>query len=182
MANRVLSCCFTGYRPSKFPFSLSKSDKDYIAFENALFREIFSAYSCGVKIFISGMAMGFDIIAAETVLDLKKAKPDTKLVCAIPFREQAKDFTSDWQKRYFNILNVADEVIYVCEDYNRGCYFKRNRYMVDNSDIVITWFDGRQGGTANTIDYAKKKARTVINLNTVTVKPRFKIKNFRAVK
>ncbi len=182
MENRGLTCCFTGYRPSKFPFTLDKANKDYINFENSLYREIFSAYSCGVKTFVSGMAMGFDIIAAETVLSLKKAKSDTKLVCAIPFREQAKDFPLEWQNRYFDILKSADEIIYVCESYNRGCYFKRNKYMVDNSDIVITWFNGQKGGTANTIDYAMRKGRKVINLNTVTVKPRFKIKSFRYLK
>ena len=126
--------------------------------------------------------MGFDIIAAQTVLNLKKAKTDTKLICAIPFREQAKAFPPDWQKKYFEILESADEIIYICESYNLGFYFKRNKYMVDNSDIVITWFDGQNGGTANTIDYAKRKGRRVINLNTVTVKPRFKFKSFRAVK
>ena len=128
------------------------------------------------------MAMGFDIIAAETVLSLKRAKPDAKLVCAIPFKAQAEAFTEDWAKRYFDILKIADEVIYICESYNRGCYFKRNRYMVDNSDVVITWFDGHKGGTANTIDYAMRKGRKIINLNTITVIPRFKIKNYRVLK
>lgn len=179
MENKELICCFTGYRPSKFPFSLNKSDKDYINFENNLYREIFSAYSFGVTTFISGMAMGFDIIAAETVLSLKKAKNNVRLVCAIPFRNQAKDFPSDWQQRYKDILNAADEIVYVCEDYNRGCYFKRNKYMVDNSDVVMTWFDGRTGGTANTIEYALRLGRRVININGITEYPRFKIKSFR---
>lgn len=182
MENRELACCFTGYRPSKFPFRLDRSSKDYIDFENALYKEIFSAYSCGVKTFTSGMAMGFDIIAAETVLSLRRAKPDVRLVCAIPFRNQAKDFPSDWQQRYVDILNAADEIIYVCEEYNRGCYFKRNKYMVDNSDMVITWFDGRTGGTANTIEYAKRKGRSVININGIIEYPRFKIKSFRFAK
>ena len=182
MENRELTCCFTGYRPSKFPFGLNKYDKDYINFENNLYREIFSSYSCGVRTFISGMAMGFDIIAAETVLSLKKAKKNVRLVCAIPFRNQAKDFPSDWQQRYTDILNVADEVIYICEEYNRGCYFKRNKYMVDNSDVVITWFDGRTGGTANTIEYALRLGRRVININGITEHPRFKIKSFHYAK
>lgn len=173
MENRELACCFTGYRPSKFPFRLDKSSKDYIDFENALYKEIFSVYSCGVKTFISGMAMGFDIIAAETVLRLRRAKPEVKLVCAIPFKNQAKDFPNDWKQRYFEILDAADDIIYVSEEYNRGAYFKRNKYMVDNSDIVITWFDGRTGGTANTIDYAIRKGRSVINLNNITVTQRF---------
>ena len=41
----------------------------------------------------------------------------------------------------------------------------RNKYMVDNCDFVLTWFDGKTGGTKNTIDYAIKKGRKVININ-----------------
>ena len=181
MEDKGLTCCFTGYRPSKFPFTLNNSNKDYLNFENNLYKEIFQAYSLGVKTFISGMAMGFDIIAAETVLSLRNAKPDVRLVCAIPFKAQAKDFPDDWQQRYNDILNTADDIIYVCEDYNRGCYFKRNKYMVDNSDIVITWFDGRTGGTANTIEYAFRKGRRVININGIIDNPRFKLKSFRFI-
>ena len=37
--------------------------------------------------------------------------------------------------------------------------------MVDNSDYVVTWFDGKRGGTENTLKYAAKKRRHIINLN-----------------
>ena len=179
MEKKELTCCFTGYRPAKFPFSLTKSNKDFIDFENVLYREVFSTYPCGVKNFISGMAMGFDILAAEAVLTLKSAKPEVKLICAIPFKEQSKTFDDEWKTRYLNVLNAADEVIYICENYNKGCFFKRNKYMVDNSDVVITWFDGQKGGTANTIDYALRKGRRVINLNDLTATPEFKLKSYR---
>ena len=36
--------------------------------------------------------------------------------------------------------------------------------MVDNSDYVITWFDGQSGGTKNTIRYAKKIGRQIFNI------------------
>ena len=37
--------------------------------------------------------------------------------------------------------------------------------MVDNSDFVLTWFDGKSGGTKNTVDYAFNKGRKIFNLN-----------------
>ena len=36
--------------------------------------------------------------------------------------------------------------------------------MVDNSDFVITWFDGQSGGTASTLSYAQKCGKRIINL------------------
>ena len=35
--------------------------------------------------------------------------------------------------------------------------------MVENSDYVLTWYDGKPGGTRNTLEYALSKKRYVIN-------------------
>ncbi len=168
MDKRIISCCFTGYRPQKFPFPLDSSDIRYIDFENRLTAEIVTLINSGCLTFYTGMAMGFDIIAAECVVTLAEAMKDhaVRLVCAVPFKEQAKSYSPDWKLRYNNILAKADSIILISDDYYRNCYFDRNRFMVDNSDFVLTWFDGSKGGTKNTIDYAKSINRKVINLYT----------------
>ena len=161
-----INCCFTGYRPEKFPFPLSGGNADFIKFENGLIRLICTLCDSGCYTFYSGMAMGFDIVAAECVLLARElyGKAAIKLICAIPFIEQSKKFPSEWLERYNNILSSADETILISDTYYKGCYDKRNKFMVDNSDYVVTWFDGHAGGTKNTINYAKKSGRTVINL------------------
>lgn len=165
MEERFKVCCFTGYRPSKFPFSLNKSNEEYIKFENELTVTILSLFDDECYTFYTGGAMGFDIIAAEAVLDLKKACPHpVKLICAVPFKNQSDTYTDVWKSRYEAVLSTADEVVFTSEDYHRGCYSIRNRYMVDNSDYVLTWFDGAGGGTKNTINYALKKGKTVVNI------------------
>lgn len=165
--NGIMRCCFTGYRPSKFPFSMDREDKEYKAFENALISEIISLIKENCLVFYTGMAMGFDIIAAETVLLLKKAYPDLpiKLICVIPFEGQEDSFTSYWKERYFDVLKAADETVVLSDKYFSGCYQKRNVYMVNNSDCVLTWYDGRSGGTRNTLDYAVAKGRFIVNVN-----------------
>ena len=159
------SCCFTGYRPEKFPFKLQREDGEYIAFENRLIETVFSLPEEECFTFYSGMAMGFDIIAAEAVLLLKSRNPQVKLICALPFAEQGSGFYGPWRERHEKILHSADKVIKVSEDYFAGCYAKRNAFMVDNSDYVVTWFDGKHGRTENTLKYAAKKRRHIINLN-----------------
>ena len=37
--------------------------------------------------------------------------------------------------------------------------------MINNSDYVLTWFDGKSGGTRNTLKYAEKMGRFVLNVN-----------------
>ena len=41
-------------------------------------------------------------------------------------------------------------------------YQKRNEWMVDHSSRVIAFFNGEPGGTANTIDYARKRGVDVV--------------------
>lgn len=165
--NRELKCCFTGYRPSKFPFSINESDPMYLEFENSLYGEIISLIDKGCTTFITGMAMGFDIIAAETVLTVKSAVKNkkVKLCCVLPFQNQIDTFYDSWKERYLSVLEKCDEKTVLSEEYHNGCYANRNKFMVDNSDYVLTWYDGKSGGTKNTIDYALKKQRAVININ-----------------
>lgn len=162
----IFKCSFTGYRPSKLPFDTRIKNKAYNDFENMIIECILELSKEGCRVFYTGMAMGFDIICAETVILLKKLyKSPLKLICAVPFEGQEKCFSYDWNKRYYNVLEQGDETVILSDRYYKGCYQKRNRFMVDNCDYVLTWFDGKSGGTKNTINYALSQNKFVINLN-----------------
>lgn len=163
----VKKCCFTGYRPSKLPFINDTSSDDYKKFENALFEQIAVIVNEGYLEFYTGMAMGFDIIAAEAVLLFREIykKAEIKLICVIPFSNQRESFTTEWKERYDKVLEKSDDSIILSDEYFPSCYQKRNEFMVDNCDCVLTWYDGKPGGTRNTINYALKKQRYVFNIN-----------------
>ena len=154
---------FTGYRPNKFPFPINEADADYAAFIKDLKKAIKSVAKDNTTFYCGG-AMGFDIIAGEIVLELKKKNPTIKLVMAVPFFEQANTFTPLWRERYRALIHFADRVVYLEQFYTAGCYQKRNRYLVDNADIIITYFNGKSGGTKQTIDYATKNKKEIINI------------------
>lgn len=140
------TCAFTGHRDLDDDFSVKK-----------LRKEIKNAAEKGVEIFYSGMAMGFDLIAAEEVLKIKKSYPDVKIVACIPFYQQEKSFPEQDKKRYAKILKKADEIVYVSEHYFNGCMQKRDRYMADRADMLITYCKKQTGGTAYTVNYFQKK-------------------------
>ncbi len=172
--NTAKKCCFTGYRPAKLPFDVNVKNKEYLDFENLVTSGILKLADEGCSVFYSGMAMGFDIFCAECILLLKKIyKTPLKLICVIPFKGQADTFSEHWRKRYDDILSESDEVLILSDEYYKGCYQKRNIFMVDNSDYVLTWFDGKAGGTKNTVDYAIKQNRFVLNLNNDVKKDYF---------
>lgn len=163
-------CCFSGYRPSKFPFPLKQDSADFQVFMRNLNTTISALIEDECAVFYTGMATGFDIIASEIVLEFKKQHPHLKLYAVVPFEEQEKAYSLDWKARYNTVLNACDEVVVLSKEYHAGCYQNRNKYMVDNSDYVVTWYDGKQGGTRNTLKYAQKKKRYIVNINTEFLK------------
>ncbi len=164
--NKGKSCCFTGYRPEKFPFILNSESVKYAELESKLINTVFSLSPGENCTFYTGMAMGFDIIAAEAVLLLKKSRlgDKIKLMCVLPYAGQGEGFPTDWKRRFDTVAECADGIITLSDKYEKGCYFRRNHYMVNNSDCVITWFDGKKGGTAETLAYAERRGRRIINL------------------
>lgn len=140
------SCAFTGHREFYEGFSKRK----LTATVKRLTEE-------GVVTFYNGMAMGFDLLAAETVLALKKKNPQIKLVACIPCYNQEKSFSPEDKKRYARILKKADEQVLLSQNYYRGCMQVRDQYMVDNADVLVCYCVKETGGAAYTVKYCQKK-------------------------
>lgn len=142
-------CCFTGHRPNK----LRRAEGEIIA---ELEEEIRTAIRCGFSVFISGMAQGIDIWAAQIVLKIRNEGCPVRLICASPFEGVEHGWQKSWQVQYNDILRQADLVRYISKEYSRFCFQWRNQWMVDHSARMIAVFTGEQGGTKNTIVYANK--------------------------
>ena len=151
--------CFTGHRkiPSESIPELSRRLK------NILLRLIEEGY----MYFGAGGALGFDTLAAQCVLSLRKWYPHIKLILVLPCTAQTKGWSKDDIAVYEEIKNQADKVVYTSHNYFRGCMFKRNRHLVNSSSVCIAYLTQEKGGTAYTVNYAKKQGLTVINLASV---------------
>ena len=147
---RMHRVCFTGHRPEKL-----KQPESVIV--KALETAIKEAIADGKNVFISGMARGVDIWAAEIVLRLRNEGQNLKLICASPYEGFERGWSHDWQQRYNAVLRSADLVRFIGPGYSRACFQIRNEWMVDHSALVIAVFNGQPGGTKNTIDYARQK-------------------------
>ena len=151
------SCAFTGYRPQKLPFGFDEDDPRCIDFK-ARIAEAVEARACdGYTHFISGGALGMDLFAAEAVLKLREELPWITLEVAVPFEKQADKWNEEFKARYYRIIASADKVSIISSEYSKGCMFRRNRYMVDHADLLMAAYDSQPGGTAMTVEYARKK-------------------------
>lgn len=146
------SCSFTGHR--------ELADLDVALLDRVIKNLIIS----GCTRFLCGMAQGFDLTAAESVLALKKEYPTVELVACVPCEGQSRYYSSADRARYDRVLKSCSEVIVLSEDYYQGCMHVRDRFMVDNSDVVVCYLRKKSGGTYYTVKYAKTHDKKVIEL------------------
>ena len=154
---RLHRCCFTGHRPDK----MELGEKEI---KPLLEKAIDDAIAGGYVTFITGMAMGADIWAAEIVLERKKRNKNLHLICALPHPNFESRRSMTEKMRFNKIIKKADFVKEINDHYFTGCYQVRNEWMVDRSNLVIAVFNGQKSGTKNTVDYAKRKGVKVVNV------------------
>lgn len=151
-----ITCCFTGHR--EIPAG------KYAEIKKRLEKEIEILIHQDVIYFTDGGALGFDTLAALTVLEFRKQYPQIKLIMVLPCKEQDKMWSDSDKRIYASILERADKIIYTSEYYHRGCMHIRNRYLADCSGHCIAYLEKPTGGTAYTVNYIQKKGIKVINV------------------
>ncbi len=153
---RDKTCCFTGHR--RIPADL----RAVIAVE--IEKRVTELIGQGYIFFETGGALGFDTVAAQVVLRVRDRYPSIHLVLVLPCRNQTDGWSEHDRRMYNYILNAADDVIYTSEEYARGCMYKRNRKLVDDSSVCICWLKHPSGGTLYTVNYAEKCGIKIINI------------------
>lgn len=156
MIQREKTCCFTGHRniPIRQHEHIKKRLKETI---KALAER-------GVIYYGAGGALGFDTLAAQAVLSLQTELPQLRLILVLPCLSQTRGWLEKDRQVYEEIKAQAAKVRYVSERYTPDCMHKRNRHLVKYSGICVCYMNRPTGGTAYTVDYAKKQGLEIINL------------------
>lgn len=164
-----IACAFTGHRPKSFPWKDNETAQDCVLLKETLAEQIKLLADKGVTDWLSGMAQGVDLWAAEIVLGLKKKNPALRLHCILPCEGQERKWLALEQERYRSILRQADEAIYVNREYSANCMLARNRYLVEHSSMLLAVYNGAyRSGTGMTVRYAEKLGREVIVIDPVS--------------
>ena len=164
LINRDNSCCFSGYRPEKLPWGTNEDDPRCIALKGAILSVSEKIHLSGIRHFICGMARGSDTYFCEAMLVLRGKYPAITLEAAIPCEAQSAKWHDDDRRRYAGLLDMCDHVTYVSRQYTKGCMQLRNRYMVDNSSVLLAVHDGKHGGTSYTTKYAMRRGLEIIKI------------------
>lgn len=149
------SVAFTGHREVKQDFNQSK----FKVFLQELINK-------GYQNFYVGMAVGFDTICFKTLQKLK-SKNDIKIIACIPCMEQDKKYTYLQKQEYQKMVKCANQKVIISKTYTPYCMQQRNMFMVDNSSLLVSYMYKNSGGTANTVNYAKRCGIKVINVSDI---------------
>ncbi len=137
MKGKQSACAFTGYRPQKLPWMEDESD-------------------------LRCVDLGCDLYFGELVLGVKREWPEITLEAAVPCPTQADSWAEDAKLRWKKLLRACDYETMVQDHYTLGCMMRRNRYMIDHASMLIAVYDGQEGGTRRTVEYAMRRQIPVV--------------------
>lgn len=157
MNNVQKTVCFSGHRVLYEP-----KDKIKVKTEIAVRKCI----EQGFETFILGGAVGFDTLAAETVLHIKEDYPNIRLIMDLPCppEQQSLKWNDKQKEQYYKFLEQADKVCVLSPQYTDTCMLDRNRHMVDSSALLVCYLRKQCGGTFYTVNYAEKKGLEILRL------------------
>lgn len=115
---------------------------------------------------ITGMCIGYDHWVAELALKLH-----IPFVAAVPFIGQELLWPPEVQVYYRNLLSKADQMVVVSPGGFASWKMQaRNQWIVNNSDVLLAAFSGKQGGTYNCVEYAKAQNKIIKIINPFEAK------------
>lgn len=163
--------CFTGHRKIAGQYyNHDKPTPEWLALRNYLQGAVSTFIDQGITHYISGMALGVDQLAVETVAFVRAFKKfDVALTAAIPFPSQPSNWPRASQIKYQELLGLCNQQWVTSDDpYAPAKMLIRDKWMVNHSDYVIAVWDGREkGGTWHTYNYARQQGRPVFGIDPI---------------
>lgn len=144
------TCCFTGHK--------NLTQEQAIEALHLLIKRVNELTIEGYTHFISSFANDTDVLLAQIIGSFRYKNKNLVLEAVIPIE---------------NKLNSLDKIKYALMLYNkvtvmqeqRGheCFQKRNKYMIDNSGVVVALWDEKTSKEAyNAVNYARSQGKEII--------------------
>ncbi len=131
---------------------------------DTLYSLIESYINSGYNTFLLGMAKGFDLVCGLCLLKLQENYIHIKIIPVIPCDNQTEDFSCTEIISYKKIMTSAYDIVQTGKRRTAYSMRKRNRYLIDNSSLLICYLNYNKSGTYYTCNYAYQKGLEVINI------------------
>ena len=141
-----MTCCFFGHRDIT-----TKVDNYLLQVLDKLIAE-------GVDSFLVGNQGGFDSIVLHTLRILKEKHPHITYNVVLAYMPGVKDKWSTYEPMETLYPERLESI------HPRYAISWRNKWMIQESDIVVTYITHSWGGAAQFAEMAQKKKKRVINI------------------
>lgn len=150
----MTTCTFAGHRDvfqADIPKKLDKVISQILAFGDNSYR------------FLVGVRGQFDEMCSSAVRKVKREHKDKQitLVLVLPYFSQELNTNKEYYDQFYDDVVIPSELADV---HYKAVITKRNRWLIEQSDILIAFVYRNFGGAYTTINYAIKKEKRVINL------------------
>lgn len=116
------------------------------------------AMEIGCNVFYTGAMGDFDICFSSAV---RKQGKKIKLVCIKPYMSNELNTNKEYYNCMYDDIIIPDELAFV---HYKSAITKRNRWMIDNSDVVIVYAIRNHGGAYDAMRYAERQNKTIIRV------------------
>ena len=113
--------------------------------------------------FLMGRDGEFDLLAASVIKRCRRdvGEENSALIWMLPYMTaEYRDHEEDYLN-YYSDVEISQNA---AGAHPKSAMQIRNREMVDRSDLMIFFVERKRGGAWQTIQYAMKKEKTIINL------------------
>jgi len=103
----------------------------------------------------------FDIFATSVLKGMQRqfGKELLEITLVLPY--VLKDI--EYYKKYYDEIIIPPPVE---KSHPKAAITKRNRWMIENSDLILFYVERQEGGGYEALKYAKKLGKKIINLAT----------------
>ena len=158
---------FVGCRAEKLPFGLDEEDPRCVDFISRLRGTIENLIWQGYRHFISDGSLGAPMWAAELVLAFREQYPDLLLEMVSPYDSRLDRWPDRERQRCERLFEAADIITATGHAWTKSSLFERNRYLVNNADMLVAAYDGQPGGTDMVVRYARSIGIQVCRIQPV---------------
>ena len=116
--------------------------------------------------FLIGRNGDFDQMVSSTILRTKRNVRDdnSALRLVLPYPTAEFENNEDSFYNYYDEIEICDEA---AKAHFKGAMQIRNRNMVDRADLVVCYIERNEGGAYQTVQYAMKQEKQILNLHEV---------------
>ena len=160
MNKRTQTCCFSGHR------TIPSDQRSMVAAQTEqAIRDLIT--NRNIRFFGVGGAIGFDLLAAQILLNLRQTEfPWIKVILIYPFEGYQDLWTQSQRDQYVQIWHRFDKRVCASKEGSKEAFLARNRHMVDYASTLICYYNEKQfrSGTGQCVRYAQKQGLEIINI------------------